>query len=318
MGKSIDNPKVSVIIPVYNTGEYVEEAVCSIMNQTLSDLEIIIVNDGSTDNSLHIVTKLQSIDKRIIVRSQKNKGQSSTRNLGLSLARGEYIYFMDSDDILHKEALKICYKKCSLENLDFAFFDGESFTNSNISLPISYNRREKINTEIESGLQKINTLIDTRGYSASVCLLFIDRNYLNSLSLDFLPGIIHEDQLFTAKLFAQAQKVAYIPETFFYRRLRPGSIMTKQYTIVNVRNYFIVVNELIKFASGQNEDINKTIHKTIRFMFDPAIYMANKLKWKDRLSIAKTCFVSYKKYVSTKSWLVLLFPWLIKLKSYTK
>lgn len=318
MGKSIDNPKVSVIIPVYNTGEYVEEAVCSITNQTLSDLEIIIVNDGSTDNSLYIVTQLQNKDSRITTYSQENKGLSAARNKGLSYAIGDYIYFMDSDDILNKNALKACFDKCSSENLDFTFFDAESFSDDNITLSLSYNRKGKICTEEQTGLQSLNALIDASQYKSSVCLLFIDRNYLNSLSLDFLPGIIHEDQLFTAKLFAQAQKVAYIPETFFYRRLRPGSIMTKQYTIVNVRNYFIVVNELIKFASGQNEDINKTIHKTIRFMFDPAIYMANKLKWKDRLSIAKTCFVSYKKYVSTKSWLVLLFPWLIKLKSYTK
>ena len=264
MGENIDNPKVSVIIPIYNTGEYVEEAVCSIMNQTLSDLEIIIINDGSTDNSLHIVTQLQNKDSRITIYSQENKGLSAARNKGLSYAIGDYIYFMDSDDILTQNALKTCFDKCS------------------------------------------------------VCLLFIDRSYLDSLSLDFLPGIIHEDQLFTAKLFTQAQKVAYIPETFFYRRLRPGSIMTKNYSIVNVRNYFIVVNELIKFASNQNEDISKTIHKTIQFIFDPAIYLANKLKWNDRFSIAKTCFIKYRKYISMKSWLVLLFPWLIKLKSYTK
>lgn len=318
MGKSINKPKVSVIIPVYNTGEYVEEAVCSIMNQTLSELQIIIINDGSTDNSLQILTQLQNKDNRITIYSQENKGLSAARNKGLNHAIGDYIYFMDSDDILNENALKTCFDKCSSENLDFVFFDAESFSDDNISLLLSYNRKEKISTHEQTGLQSLNTLIDASQYKSSVWLLFIDRNYLNSLSLDFLSGIIHEDQLFTAKLFVQAQKVAYIPETFFYRRLRPDSIMTKPYSMINVRNYFVVVNELIKFASSQNESINKVIHKTIRFMFDPAIYMANKLKWNDRLSIAKSCFIHYRKYISTKSWLVLLFPWLIKLKSYTK
>ena len=123
MGKSIDNPKVSVIIPVYNTGKYVEEAVCSIMNQTLSELEIIIVNDGSTDDSLQIVTCLQKEDSRIIIHSQENKGLSAARNKGLKYASGDYIYFMDSDDILNRNALKTCFDKCSSENLDFVYFD---------------------------------------------------------------------------------------------------------------------------------------------------------------------------------------------------
>lgn len=318
MGENIKKPKVTVIIPVYNTGEYVEEAVRSIMNQTFFELEIIIINDGSTDNSLHVVNQLQNIDNRITIHSQENKGLSAARNKGLSHATGDYIYFMDSDDILNQDALKTCFDKCSSENLDFVFFDAESFSNDNISLSLSYNRKGKISTEVQTGLQSLNALINAFEYKSSVCLLFINRNYLNTLSLNFLPGIIHEDQLFTAKLFAQAQRVAYIPETYFYRRFRPGSIMTKQYTMFNVKNYIIVVDHLRTFAASQNKDINKIIQKVIRYMFDPAIYMANTLKWNERLNIAKTCFIRYRKYISVKSWLVLLFPWLIKLKSYTK
>lgn len=225
---------------------------------------------------------------------------------------------MDSDDMISQNTLEICYTKCTSEDLDFVFFDAESFSNGDITLSISYNRRGKTDTQIDTGIQKINELIGTRGYSASVCLLFIKHNYITSLSLNFLQGIIHEDQLFTAKLYTQAQRVAYIPEALFHRRFRPDSIMTKQYTIFNVKNYFIVVDELIKFASGQNENIKKTINKTIRFFFDPAIYMANIFRWHERFSIAKICFLRYRKYISVKSWLVLIFPWLIKLKSYIK
>ncbi len=318
MGENINKPKVSIIIPVYNTEHFVEEAIMSVLNQTLTEIEVIVVNDGSTDDSLEVIKKLADTDPRIKVFSQKNQGQSVARNLGLSIAKGEYIYFMDSDDIISNNTFEICYDKCISENLDFVFFDAESFSNNNITLPISYNRIGKVNTQIDTGINKINQLIEARGYSASVCLLFIKHDYIASLSLNFLPGIIHEDQLFTAKLYTQARRVAYIPETFFHRRLRPDSVMTKQYTIFNVKNYFIVVDELIKFASGQNENINKTIHKTIRYLFDPAIYMANIFRWDERFSIAQVCFIRYRKYISIKSWLVLLFPWLIKLKSYTK
>lgn len=314
----MNKPKVSVIIPVYNTELFVEEAIKSVLNQTLTDIEVIVVNDGSTDNSLQVIERLSNTDSRIKKITQENQGQSVARNLGLNIAKGEYIYFMDSDDMISQNTLEICYTKCTSEDLDFVFFDAESFSNGDITLSISYNRRGKTDTQIDTGIQKINELIGTRGYSASVCLLFIKHNYITSLSLKFFPGIMHEDQLFTAKLYTQAQRVAYIPEALFHRRFRPDSIMTKQYTIFNVKNYFIVVDELIKFASGQNENIKKTINKTIRFFFDPAIYMANIFRWHERFSIAKICFLRYRKYISVKSWLVLIFPWLIKLKSYIK
>lgn len=314
----MDNPKVSVIIPVYNTEKYVEEAVRSIMNQTLFDIEIIVIDDGSTDNSLQVVNELQKIDNRIHIYTQKNKGQSTARNSGLNHAKGMYIYFMDSDDILHADALRVCYEKCVSEDLDFTFFDAKIFSNNNLSLPISYDRKGKIKIEAGPGLKSLNTLVDTAQYSPSVCLLFINRDYINSINLSFQSGITHEDQIFTAKLFSLANKVTYIPETFFYRRLRPGSIMTKPYSIFNVKNYFIVADNLKAFASLHDSSVEETLNKTIRFIFDPAIYMANVLKLKERLSIAKTCVIHYRKFISIKSWLVLLFPWLIKLKSYIK
>lgn len=94
----MSNPKVSIVIPVYNTEVFVEEAVRSIMDQTLRDTEIIIINDGSTDTSLDIIQKLSEEDTRIQIYSQENQGLSATRNRGIALASGRYIYFMDSDD----------------------------------------------------------------------------------------------------------------------------------------------------------------------------------------------------------------------------
>ena len=105
-------PKVSVIIPVYNTAPYLHEALESITMQTLKELEIIIVNDGSTDGSGEIIREAARKDERIKVYEQENQGQSIARNVGLDHAIGEYIYFMDSDDLLELNALKICYYYC--------------------------------------------------------------------------------------------------------------------------------------------------------------------------------------------------------------
>lgn len=109
--------KVSVVIPVYNT-EYLRKALDSIVNQTLKDIEIICVNDGSTDGSLGILEEYKDKDSRIKIFSQENQGQGAARNYGLNEVSGKYTYFMDSDDILELNALKelydICEEKLSL------------------------------------------------------------------------------------------------------------------------------------------------------------------------------------------------------------
>ena len=101
----MNNPKVSVIIPVYNTEAYVEQTLRSIMGQTLRDIELIVVNDGSTDGSLSVLERIATGDDRIRLYTQPNKGLSQTRNAGIARARGEFIYFMDSDDLLERTAL---------------------------------------------------------------------------------------------------------------------------------------------------------------------------------------------------------------------
>ena len=123
--------KVSVVLPVYNVGPYLEEALDSLCQQTLSDFEIIAVNDGSTDNSLEILERYMVIDKRIRCYTQENKGLSSARNTGLSFCTGEYIYFMDSDDIINAETLQTCYETAKDKHADLCIFDAEIFYEEN-------------------------------------------------------------------------------------------------------------------------------------------------------------------------------------------
>ena len=118
--------KVSVILPVYNVARYLDDTFTSLLNQTLQEMEIIAVNDGSTDNSEEIIKKYAQKDQRIKVFSQKNQGQSVARNLALQHATGEYIYMMDSDDVLaNLDALRVCYEYAEQNKADFIFFDGD-------------------------------------------------------------------------------------------------------------------------------------------------------------------------------------------------
>ena len=112
------NKKISVIVPVYNTEDYVEKCIRSIMNQTYTNLEIIIINDGSTDASLSICEELQKEDKRIIIINQDNKGVSKARNVGLDKATGEFVGFVDSDDFLELDMYEIMINHLLKENAD--------------------------------------------------------------------------------------------------------------------------------------------------------------------------------------------------------
>ena len=114
--------KISIIVPVYNVEKYLKECLDSLINQTLEDIEIICINDGSTDNSLAILEEYQKKDSRIKVFSQKNQGVSAARNLGIEKATGEYLTFLDSDDRLELNTCEILYKETIAKNSDFLFF----------------------------------------------------------------------------------------------------------------------------------------------------------------------------------------------------
>lgn len=114
--------KVSVVIPVYNVENYLEECLDSIINQTLKDIEIICINDGSTDASIDILEKYAKADSRIQIFNQNNSGLSAARNRGIELSKGEFVYFIDSDDYLDLNALKELYDLSVKYGTDFIIF----------------------------------------------------------------------------------------------------------------------------------------------------------------------------------------------------
>lgn len=111
-------PKISVIVPIYNVERYLSECINSILRQTFSDFECILVNDGSTDICGEICNNYQKIDNRIQIIHQSNKGVSAARNIGINIAKGEYITFIDSDDIIHHSYLYYLYNTAKKYNTD--------------------------------------------------------------------------------------------------------------------------------------------------------------------------------------------------------
>lgn len=127
-GKNMENnPKVSVIMPIYNSAEFLREGLDSILNQTLTDIEIVCVDDGSKDNSLEILREYEKKDSRVRVVEQENQGAGAARNHGMSYARGEYLSFLDSDDFFERDMLKDAYDAAHADEADVCVFDADLF-----------------------------------------------------------------------------------------------------------------------------------------------------------------------------------------------
>lgn len=127
-GKSMEkNPKVSVIMPIYNSSEFLRDGLDSILKQTLADIEIICVDDGSKDNSLEILREYEKKDSRIRVIAQENQGAGAARNHGMSYAKGEYLSFLDSDDFFERDMLKDAYDAAHAAEADVCVFDADLF-----------------------------------------------------------------------------------------------------------------------------------------------------------------------------------------------
>lgn len=306
-------PKISVIIPVYNTESYLRESIESILNQTFKDIEIIAINDGSTDNCLEILNEYSQKDSRLKVFSQENKGLPLTRNFGIDNSNGKYIYFFDSDDILLPTALEETYNKCEKDNLDFCFFDAEIFYDDlEYNLYYDYNRCHLLEDKVYRGVEITNLLVDINKFRASACLYMLKRDYLKKLDIYF-HNTIHEDELFTSFLYLQADRVGFVPKAFFKRRVRESSIITSSYSEKNLFAYFYTVDKLLDF-SKKNIEYKTTINRLCSNIVNIAVYRANCLNYKLRFFCIRQVFAKYMSYAKPKPILVCLFPFLVHVK----
>lgn len=305
----INHPEVTVVMPVFNTEAYVDSAVESVLGQTFGNFELLLINDGSTDASLLRLERWAKVDGRIHLFSQANQGLSGARNTGIAHARGDFIYFMDSDDIITKDTLHTCYEYCKNNELDFVFFDAEVFADGfqNAALTEKFNyKRSLTKSKILSGYETFANLLKHREFFSSACLLFINRSFLNKIGLLFEKSILHEDELFTSMLFLEAQRTCYIPASFFLRRVRANSIMTINYSMKNINSYFVVGTKLLEYAK-KNSKLREVIDPYLKEMIDAAVWKAHGMPLKRRTNIFMICLRRWRRYVKIKTLFALLF-----------
>ena len=216
----VTKPKISVIIPCYNVEKYLRQCLDSVINQTLKEIEIICINDGSTDSTLQILEEYAGHDNRIRIISQENQGQSVARNKGLDIAFGEFIAFIDSDDsFLYNNALETALK---------TFTNDIDFINFGIFLNIEPDVKTKIkdkdvNPKL-SGKIKIceNIMYQTPVYA---CNKIFRKSIIDKYALRFPVGLLFEDCVFTYSYLAISNYGYYLNDKFYSYLIRKGSTM---------------------------------------------------------------------------------------------
>ena len=222
-----NNPLISVIVPVYNVEEYIEECLDSIINQTYQELEIIIVEDGSTDKSPEKIQPYLS-DNRIRFIEQKNKGLSGARNTGMAKATGTYILFVDSDDYIDVEMLANLVPIMEENQLDLIRFNGMAFTDG-MEKTINQKYYDFSHRLIENHIYKEDSFkANSRTFVSPVYLYLTKRSVLTENQLTFREDLIYEDELFTPQVFIHIKTMMYVNAFYYYRRYRENSIMTIQ------------------------------------------------------------------------------------------
>lgn len=230
-------PKVSVIVPIYNVEKYLEKCINSLLSQTLEDIQIILVNDGSKDNSGNIAKECEKNNKnRIIYVEKENGGLSDARNYGLKYATGDFIAFLDSDDYIEKNAYEEMYNKAIEENADYVECDFIWEFPNKIRVDKQYpykNKKEMLSFVRVVAWNKL-----------------IKRQLITDNNLEFPKGLRYEDIEFTYKLIPFVNKFAYVDKPFIHYVQREGSIANVQNE--RTAEIFTVLDNVIEFYKKNN------------------------------------------------------------------
>ncbi len=222
-------PKISVILPVYNVEQYIAKSIHSVLNQSYIDFELIVVIDGSKDNSEVIAREFEKTDLRVKVYTKPNGGLSDARNYGLNMATGEFIYFLDSDDWIEPNLLEDNIKMLEDKNLDFivfGFYQDNVDSNEQLieNIPHIPENNEWINSE---PIYFTPYMLNILGYAWNK---IYRKGYLDKHQIKFTIGVsLVEDILFNAKVYQYADRIVFNRQAYVHYIQRPVTTLTKQF-----------------------------------------------------------------------------------------
>lgn len=242
--------KVSIIIPVYNVELYIETCLKSVLNQKYSDLEIIIVDDCGSDNSItiaeNIINNYSGEFNIKIIHHSKNRGLSAARNTGIINANGDYLFFLDSDDSIPENSIKYlveCLK--SAKEVDFVIGQME-VQGSHIKYPLKATKSINNNDEILTSYLK-------NEWYAMACNKLINKNFIKENNLYFTEGLLHEDEDFSFRLAYKANKMCCCYFTTYYYRINNNSI-TQNKSIKNYKDIYHIICSNFNLINERNNN----------------------------------------------------------------
>ena len=282
----LNNILISVIVPVYNTEKWIEECLFSVTSQSIREIEIICINDGSTDKSKKILEKIASFESRIIIIDQENKGLAATRNVGLNFAIGKYILFLDSDDMFQNNTFKELINITKKQNFEVIYFDAYLLFMPGMAYDqfrVNYYRRKKSYGHM-TGKDLFSNIYLNERFSDSACLMMINRFWLNYNKIKFIEGIIYEDNIFSIQVMMKAIQTYHINKQYYIYRIRSNSIMSSELKPIHLYSRLIGYKELIKLY--EKEKLSNYQQKAL-FKF------IKKIEWHIR---------NLKKVINDKEW----------------
>ncbi len=247
-------PKVTVIIPVYKTERYLPECLDSVLAQTLPDLEIIAIDDHSPDRCGEILDRYAAKDSRVrVFHLEVNSTQGYGRNLGLDNASGKYVYFLDSDDMIEKNALEVLYNKAEEMDLDGIFFDASViFENDDLEkkfLAFPDTLTGRYEDKIYTGADLYNLMIENNDWTCYVQKQFWKRSFLTENNVRSPERSAHEDEVFSFEAILLAKRIYHLPEKLFIRRFRENSVMTVPASPDDFYGYLVCFYEMTLFLN---------------------------------------------------------------------
>ncbi len=264
-------PLISVIVPIYNVEEYLSGCLESILSQNFSDFEIICIDDGSTDESGSILEMYASKDSRIRTVHQENKGLSSARNVGLDMARGEYIAFCDSDDYYHPDFLKKLYETITQTQADVVTCSLVATHEKNTGL---FPDLSQFDAKIDISNNPIETFLTGKKIRTGVCFKLYRHSSLKELR--FIDRIYFEDVPFTTMLMMFIHKIAITNYPLYYYYSNPSSIMRTSFTVQKIQSYVQLIRHIATETAKLRPDLvplvrTKVLNGRFKMMVNQAI-----------------------------------------------
>lgn len=296
--------KISIIIPIYNVEKYLNDCLDSVFRQSYKDFEVIAINDGSTDSSLKILEHYKNEhSEKLTIIDQMNKGISASRNAGIEASKGDFIYFLDSDDFIHPDMLKRCIKHFINHDIDAVFFNAVAFTDGlNQDYAKNFDYTRKVPAGVYDNLELFSIFMKGK-YIVHPCCFMLKKETFKDLR--FPDGVIHEDNYYTTKILNYKSTTSYVTEEVLYhRRVRPNSIVTQAKTRSHYEGYYTVEKMLL-----MEHGTSKLVHDFCRRLFytgtDVEIGKSNSLKLSRRI---KLVYESLRYGFNYKFCMRLLFP----------